>query len=277
MDYFVSIENSSYFYWQINLLLESFKDIEFDPIVAIAKNDSKKPAIFAKNILEHKKSFYHNNLGTHVDFPPINKPFSILLALQNKILSTHFAVLHPDMVIVSPLDTTHKENIVFHSGLPDPTFQKHIQPYLEAIAKARNLSLQDLPPSISLGGTIIFRDVDIEFFQRVAYRMINLYSLLAPGSNADFDIAKAAWTITIYEYLGKYSVKGIYVEKQLIDHDVKANLIHYRHGLPPLFSKQYYGQEDFKMVIDPYKALLEYNPTDSTDYLQKLIRRCQSK
>lgn len=275
MEYFVSIENSGYFYWQVDLLLESFKSTKVDgPIVAIAKNNaSQKPSMFAKNIIEHSNKFFHENLGRERGYLPINKPYAILLALKNKLLSSHFAVLHPDMVLVNPLKE-YEENIVFHAQAPNSDFKKHIDPYLEKIAKARKLDLKDFPPHIPLGGTIIFRDVKPDFFERVMLRMAQLYR---EHGDKKFDIAKAAWTITIYEHLGLYTVRGLHLEKQLLDHEVKTNLIHYRNGLPPLFSKKFYGFEDFQMMKDPYQVLLEYNPSDATNYVQKLVRSYQSK
>lgn len=275
MDYFVSIENSGYFYWQVDLLLESFKAAKVDgPIVAIAENNtSPKPAMFTKNIIAHDNKFSHANIGCERGYPPLNKPYAILLALQNKLLSSHFAVLHPDMVLVNPLKE-YEENIVFHAQPPDKDFKKHIDPYLEEIAKANNLKFEDFPPHIPIGGTIIFRDVKPGFFERVISRMAQLYK---EHGDKKFDVAKAAWTITIYEHLGQYSVKGLSIEKRLLDHEVEANLIHYCHGLPPLFSKRFYGFEGFQMMTDPYQVLLEHNPSDATDYVQKLIHNYRSK
>ena len=275
MEYFVSIENSGYFYWQIDLLLESFKATKVDgPIVAIAENNtSKKQAMFAKNIITHGNKFSHTNFGRERGYLPLNKPYAILLAIKNKLLSSHFAVLHPDMVLVNPLKE-YEENIVFHAQPPNVDFKKHIDPYLEKIATDSKLKLKDFPPHIPLGGTMIFRDVKPGFFERVIARMAQLYR---EHGDKKFNIAKAAWTITIYEHLGIYSVKGLSIEKRLIDHEVEANLIHYCHGLPPIFSKRFYGFDDFQMMIDPYKVLLEYNPSDATDYVQKLVRSYQSK
>ena len=274
MEYFVSMENSGYFYWQVDLLLESFKAANVNgPLVGIAENNtSKKPAMFAKNILTHTSKFSHDNFGQEQGCPPLNKPYAIILALRNKLLSSHFAVIHPDMVLVNPLKE-NEENIVFHEQQPNEDFKKNIDPYIKEIADVRKIDFKDFPDCIPIGGTIIFRDVDLTFFERVLARMAQLHK---KHGNA-FDIAKAAWVITIYEYLGKYSVKGVYLEKRLMDHEVEADLIHYRHGLPPLFSKKFYGFEDFQMMTDPYQVLLEYNPSDATDYIQKLIRKYRSK
>jgi hypothetical protein len=274
MDYFVSIENSGYFYWQIDLLLESFKFAKINPpLVAIAENnDSLKPAKFAKNIVSHPKKFIHDNIGKKYNYPPLNKPYAITIALKNKILSTPFAVTHPDMVLVQPLKE-YEENIVFHATPPDTQIEKAVEPYLKEFATANKIPMDKLPPHIPIGGAIIFNKVDVGFFERVIVRMIQLHK----KHQNEFNVAKAAWLITIYEHLDKYTVKGISLEKNLIDHEVERPIIHYNHGLPPLFNKKFYGFNEFQIMSNPYEILLAYNPTDATNYVQKIVNECQKE
>ena len=44
MQYFVSAENSSYFYWQLELLIESFlmQGMEKDLVIGLAENEDQK-------------------------------------------------------------------------------------------------------------------------------------------------------------------------------------------------------------------------------------------
>ena len=278
MQYFVSIENSAYFYWQIELLLESFKMLKLQDslVIGIAENEeSLKPARFSKNIISHPHKFIHQNQGRKMNYLPLNKPYSLLLALENELIKPPFAVLHPDMILVKPLEfkKDEKESIVFHAA---PEVEKElldgIKPHLEELAKANNLDFEKLPPQIPLIGTMMFRDVDKKFFRRVLARTSSLLQ-----QDHKWDVARGAWMITMYEYLAEYGCRGAYFEKRLIDHGVDANIIHYRKGLPPVFSKKFYGYKNLQMTIDPHIVLLEVSPTDTMHFVQEVVRSYQKK
>jgi len=277
MQYFASMENTAYFYWQIDLLIESFKTANLDDklVIGIAQNEiSKKPLIFSKNITNHKQKIIHENIGEQKKYLPINQPLAILLALNNNAIDdSEFALIHPDMILVEPLES-YQENIVFQTGAEDPALYEKILPYLKELAERNEMKVENLPPSIPIDGTMIFRDVKPSFFERVVARMFHLNDV---HKNEEWDIAKAAWIITIYEHLGEYTCRGAALEKSLTTHEVQANLIHYRHGIPPVFNKKFYGNKMLDMMENPYDVLLHCNATDSMDFVHKLIHSCRQK
>jgi hypothetical protein len=76
MDYLVSIENCQFFSWQIELLYESMKfyGLEENLVIACANLENKK--------LRFKKVFYHENVGRNNNYLPLNKTFSLQIALE---------------------------------------------------------------------------------------------------------------------------------------------------------------------------------------------------
>jgi hypothetical protein len=272
MQYYVSIENTTYFYWQIELLIESFKrkGIQDDLVIAIAENTTQKNVRFSKNILSHKNKFIHHNYGEEVGYKPLNKYYGLIIATTNKNIHSPFAVLHPDMVLIEPIDIEkHKENIVFHNGINDPVVMAAIRPELEETAKASNLKVEDFPQKLPLGNIIVYQNTELDLFHRILWRMNLMRKKYNQETN--FNLQKAAITLTILENLGKYTCKGIPMECNLVDHQ-PFNFVHYKYGLPPVFNKKSYVSNVFMPNADPFTVLLEHNPTPVTDYVQKIIR-----
>lgn len=273
MQYFVSIENTTYFYWQIELLIESFKmcGLEDKLVIGIAENNQPKFVAYSKNIVRHPHQFLHINQGEKHNYLPLNKPYAIVAALESGKLKSPFAVIHPDMVLRKPLEEPDV-NITFQND-PNVALMDKIKPQLQEMAEAGKFDIKLLPSNIPLGATMIFKDVKKEFFSRVAARM-GWYSTKYP--EADWNLAKAAWLTTIYENLGTLKAKGMSLECRLIDNEFPANLIHYRYGLPPAFSKKYY-KGAIRLDADPHEMLMAHNPTSATDFIQKVVQSYRAK
>ncbi len=88
MQYFVSVENSSYFYWQLEILIESFlmQGLENKLVIGFAENESQKLKGLSSNIVKYGKKFILNNDGRKLDYLPINRINSIRYAMAYKIL-----------------------------------------------------------------------------------------------------------------------------------------------------------------------------------------------
>jgi hypothetical protein len=265
MQYFVSIENTSYFYWQINLLIESFKKLKLEDslVIAIAENETEpKNMAWAKNLLYHPHKVMHENYGLINNFLPMNKPMGIVIAMQQGLLKDEeFVILHPDMALVQPIDMEGcDENLVFQqSFFPlHPTWQELFTKNFPA----------NPPPIPWDGGTIYCKNMPKSFFESVVSNTMWLKST-EPNIH---ELAKLGWILSMYQYIGAHSVtiQTMKFEKELIDHKQKNPIIHYRHGMPPIFNKRFY-KNNVGLDQDPYKALMSYNPTDAIEYMQKLI------
>jgi len=275
MQYFVSIENTPYHHWQVELLIESFKmqKLEDQLVIGVAKNDDSR-GIWSKNITAHKNKFLHENVGRDRKYLPLNKTFAVIIALENGLLKQPFAMIHPDMILQNPLDfkedTTH--NLIFDYS-EDENLKDKLESEILRIKSDIGLS-KDSVPWIPLGDVIAFlKDIPTAFFYRVGVRMEKLLDEYGPEKWAE----RGAWILTMYDYLARISGMAKKMETSLLHDTPEINFIHYKFGLPPVFHKKYFAY-DYQGTIftigndDPMEALLEQNPTSNTDFVQKVVR-----
>lgn len=288
MDYFVSIENTPYFHWQTDLLIESFKkhNLEDNLLIAIASNeDAKAIPDFTFNLSKHKRIFLHPSYTEEHGHPCFNKIFSLISALENKILSNPFVMIHPDMLLMKPMsEEIEKEkdddgndvefNICFGTDIDEALHVKEfIEPLAKEIVKARGFPDENFS-WIPLGNVVKFYDVPISFFYRMAQRTRQLIE--DQKENTSFDFEKGGWLLALYDYMGRLMYRGEFYEITMLHHDLTTNFIHYKHGLPPAFSKQQFVMREPIGFIasggDPFEVLAELDEVTSTvKYMKNVV------
>ena len=242
MDYFVSIENTAYDLWQIELLIESFKmrNLQDDLIIAVAGQYTA-----AKNLSQQKKIVVHEPHQYH-------SIYGLLAALYSETLKQPFVMLHPDMLLHQPFYDEWRENIVFH-------------PYVNDLEITR--------PFVT-SGVIRFNLVPYKFFQIV----LNKAKELADENiEKEKNIVKAAWTDTIYTSSIFFDVTGRPLEVPLLAEELNAPFVHYRDGLMPVFDKNMLKRQIALTDKNPFEILLEHNPTIVTNYMTKVIKSYQGE
>jgi len=271
MKYVVSAENSSYFYWQLELLIESFKlkGIEDDLIILLAENDLPKIAGFSKNLINHKHRFEHENFGLKNKYLPLNRPFSILQALRAGYLKFPFTLIHADMILRNPIEEEFEEDIILDSYFLKPQGYD-ISSQVNDILKKRGLENREkAPESLPAFGAIVFNNaLDDLFFHSV----INKIKKFIEIKDEKFPCEYAAWETCFFEILGSYSFEGRNFSSGLMD-NVENNFIHYKYGVPPYFNKRYFMDNNkiLSARINPYDSILEHNLTSNSNFLSKVI------
>ena len=271
MQYFVSIENTSYFYWQTELLLESFlmQNMQDDLIIGIAENDIPKLSKFSHNLVNHPNIFFHSNEGEKNEYKSLNRFYGLLAALTDGRLKCPFTLVHSDMILVKPVEEK-EENLVFHP-LYDDTVDSMTKPYIKEMAEIGGVTVEDLPSHIPFNGPIVFQDVPIELI----WRAKNRTEVLLKENGPTFPCEKVGWSLAFYEMLSSVAYGGEYMECSLIDpmSELNVNFVHYKHGIPPVFHKRHFTWDKPNLSgINPYEVLLEHNPTPATNFVQKVIR-----
>jgi hypothetical protein len=252
VDYLTIIQNTPFFHWQTELLIESFKLLNMqDNLVIGVVPSNKKSLVCTKNLKDHKRKFQSDKYPS--DFLPINQAYLTYVALKKEIIKQPFALIHSDTIIVQPLNLI-ENNISFS-----------VNPFI----------LQDFKKFdkiLPLGGICQFNDVPIIFFERVMYNTNQLINKL----DADL-VNRAAWMQTLAEYNAKGKVEGIPIEVKMWENLTKeSSFIHYSKGYPPFFNKKMFSFNfNFSMSADNVFNVLE-NPendiTTSTHYIQQLIK-----
>lgn len=255
MDYFVSIENTTYQHWQIELLIESFiqQNLENRLTIAIAKNDEPRTVDFNHHLKNHKRIFVHDNFGKEK-----NRPYSLYLALQEKLIKFPFTLIDPDMILVKPTTPPH-EAIKFQI---DPLFDgfDKVKSYIEEIIKSRKETHKPEDFRIPMGRTICFKKIPMDFFEKVLH-----WSKL-------LDKERLAWMMAFVQFRGYINYKGTYdYEMSLLENNVKNNFLHYKRGTPPVFHKFMYRYYDGFAMGDLFQEILLNSQTSSTALLQSVV------
>jgi hypothetical protein len=244
MQYFVSIENCFYFRWQIELLLHSMKlaGLENQLVVACAEFENKK--------LKYPNVFYHENVGRKNNYLPINKIYSIKYALENKLLTTPFVVIDPDMVMKDPIPN-------FELNTADCSEYLNYDKLLKIGYCEKDLGCkQNWKP-----GSYVY------FIKQHQNEIINkslekLYSFL----NKDLQNVDR-WQIEMVAVASCFSEHNATIKKlsSMLYDDETSNFVHYTGGYGPYFKKfNYNNLRDitFDYAYYPYKAILEITPNN---------------
>ncbi len=257
MKYLVSIENTPYYKWQIDLLVKSFQNKNLLDDLIVASVDEVIYDLPCQTISYSGISKIYANASPH-----LNRLLAVIEALKKGLLESRFAVIEPDMIVVEPLPAV-EENVSFSTDLlstPENFAETNVSEHIDKVKERRKIKEYKWP---YLGGVMQFKDVPIDFFQRVIDWGVSM-----PNSRYT---EKAALTITFLEYVGKIAFKSRDYESTLLDHNLK-NFIHYSRGMPPVFNKRNFLSQDVIMAssTNPIDVLREYNATPAVDYMLKI-------
>lgn len=284
MQYFVSAENSSYFYWQLELLIESFlmQGIQDDLVIGLAENNDQKIRGYSFNIVKYGQKFIHNNEGRDIDYLPVNRVNALMYALAYGILKFPFVLIHADMILKNPIITKEEDedfgviinNYEEISDADKKQIKEAIGIELEKVAKDREISVDSFPEIPAISSPIVFNKsfeyMWETFFSKLKINMLNF--LEKKGKN--FPCERAAWEQTFMESFKHCSVKGDFMSAPLMYDDNNINLIHYKSGIPPVFNKRFFKFENatYYSGQGPYETILDHNPTVNTNYLHQVIK-----
>lgn len=283
MQYFVSAENTTYFYWQLELLIESFNMLGIGDslVVAMAENDSQKVVGFSANIVRHRNKFVHQNEGRESGYLPLNRVASLRYALANGILEFPFTLVHADMVIRSPVSDPDDDIPTVVLNNLDESAESDAGPVGEEVSagvlrlsEERGVPAGEIPtvpffspPAVFSKSFASLSDV---FFSRLQTNMMSIFK----RRGASFPCERAAWELTISESFQHCSVLGRFLSAPLLFDSDEADFVHYRGGIPPVFHKKFFRYGDGVQLVGqgPYETMMEHNPSVGTDFLQRVLK-----
>jgi hypothetical protein len=278
MEFFVGIENKTYYHWQIELLLESFiqNNLQDKLLIASVTSENQINKKYTRNLENHKRIYQISKINYDIIYPK----FAILKALGNslnyKLISQPCTYLESSSVILKPdeIKIANESNIVV---VKDPIYEKIffdivISDWFKFEDKNKT-SFNEFFPAI--GCAIILNKIPKSFFIRLVSvcKMLIEYQLLK--SNYVHALTdKLAWAITISEYTNKLKVQ----EKELAAflHTNEENVfLDYHHGIPPFFHKSMYKFDPPRYFSfgDPYQTLMNCQMSMNTKTLAALAEK----
>lgn len=289
MQYLVSVENSNYFYWQLELLIESFlmHGLQDSLVISMAENDAPKLSGYSKNLIKYGKKIIHTNVGKERGFLPANRFYSIHRLLESGDLNLPFCIIHSDMLLKNPVDKYNKETDVVINNYDVYKNQLTIDFIKNSGVRQRLLeegfldekiiddSIENFPYSMP----IIFNDsLDKEFMLRFSGKLLVNLEELIKTKNSNFPIEKTCWTYTFLESLGRYTASGEFLTCELVhSENLDVPFIHYKNGIPPIFNKKFFKFEQGKYYEGPYEILAQNNLSENTDYMIQVIKSYMKK
>lgn len=283
MEYVLFSENEPTKYWQLELLLQSFKQLNQEAnllIVIIGENVTSLPV----NIAKHDRLLSLQDIGNKKGYERLNYLYGLGTLLENQTLSQPFTLLDLDLVLYKPIEDKSKYNLSFQVDL-EITLDKlkengcgNVEDYLKAVSKERNVPMNEL--WLPLGKTMAFYNVPMHIFPRAA---AFAEKLVMDQLEADLPIWKhtdrAAWICALLEHYGllKYNATFEY-EMNMLESRELRNFVNYEHGMPPIFSKNMFNSDDFKMAGEsPFHLLSKHAPSVAAYHLQKISKELLSK
>lgn len=249
MNYFCSIENTTYFHWQVSLLIQSFieKNLQDKLLIAVAESDTKDFP-YGKILSNHKRKFLHKN------YNQFNLTNTLIYALENSLIEQPFCVLNPDMILINEPILEAGVSASKEYSLEVDEINESILDYKTKIEEKSNITL----PSLPLGDVVGFKDLPISFFKRIQENIITLIKMNKTN------LWKTALLMTIYE---QFTTVHLNIkEHTLLHNNLDCNFINYKHGIPNVFHKKFHAQ-----TFLPYQMLLNNNISVVTNYIGNLI------
>ncbi len=277
MEYFVSFNQKAYYDWQIELLIESFKNHNLQDKLSVAgANTGENRYKFLSNIANHENFLNHHSIGLKRGFQQLDEIYSLAYYQESKKLGTEICVMQPHVVLKNPkyldeIKTNQSSAIV--SIDPFFTFEhaeKNAGDFWAKQAHGREFYKTNWLP---LGSIILFNNLSEQISTRatiVAEQIIlNQIQQKIPVWN---ESVKLAWAISIADYLGLIKIEASYnLVSNMID-DGSTPFIDYKDGVPPVFNKSMFSfAPPFEMSFgDPIEVLATCKMSPNADYMSQI-------
>lgn len=284
MQYFVSAENSSYFYWQLELLIESFlmQGMEKDLVIGLAENEDQKIRGYSSNLVKYGTKFMIPNEGREAGYLPLNRISSVRYALATGALKLPFVMIHSDMVLRNPVSLSEDDarygvvvnNFDDYPRKENEMVAEEVDLLVGRVAEDRKVDPKDITRIPFFSAPVVFNE-PMEYFSDRFFGKVQAYELgLLERKGAGFPCERAAFEMTLAESFQHVGIKGMFMSAPMMYEGEDINFIHYRSGIPPVFHKKYfkYEQGTFYASMGPYETIMEHNPTVNTNYVQQVIR-----
>lgn len=280
MEYFVSAENTPYYHWQLELLIESAKEnkCENNLLVALAQADAVVYPEFFRNLSQHRKIFGHENIGKSRGYEGLNSLYSLLWSVRyNKISQPFLAMPAHSVIFNTSLNSLPKKNYPEIIFSPSPFFtiefaEETIGPFWEWIKKSKEDYEKNWVPA---GSFFIFQNIPVEVFERtVAIAERIAVEQIAQGKNVSEYTCQLAWAISLCDFMPQISLKGDYSITGNMLGSGDCPIIDYEHGLPPVFNKRMFQYQPPTYVSfgDPFEILSQHSPTQNSHFISRLAK-----
>jgi hypothetical protein len=277
MNYIVSAENTPYYHWQLELLIESFKqhNLQDDLLVCLSGEKIAVHPMYTRNTTNHKRIKIKENIGKKRGYSHLNTLYDLYWAVSQNWINQPFIQIPASSVLY------HLPKIEFSTKYPEiiysPTAffrfenaEENVGPFWEILGKPKEYYQEYWIP---LGNFIVWNQIPKELF---------LKSIIIAEKLALFQILSNK---PIWDQTAKLAIASIISEeKEFIclkrDENLSINMldfknapfIDYEHGMPPVFNKKLFKFDPPKYISlgEPFTALKENPSTPPAYFMSEL-------
>jgi len=267
MRYFVSIEKTPYFIWQIELLIESFKNfgLEKQLTIAIADSDAGGKHI-PKNIAECDV-ILHENWTKNFNYKYVNKYLSLDLARRIRRIKPPFVVMESDMILLKPFEDKKEADIVV-SEIQENNFNNF---------KNFNINFDEQKWTNTGNVFVVFKDSPI-MYNNIANKCNELL-------NKDPNLAQKNWRIidkiSCNLTFQKYHLQVISKSnlESSLHEDKDSFVIHYNNSYNFFSKNDFNTKEEGVLDLNAYNKILTINPkiSKNIDPIQENVKKLIKK
>lgn len=289
MDYFVSVNQNAYHDWQIELLIESFREHGLNNKLTVMAADLGEERYGSLcNITSHEGYIPHISLGSRRGVQKLDEIYDLMWLTEKGKIGQHFCMLKPHMVL-------KHGNMTHNFPLNQPSMQIAVDPYFtfeEALKCFGNFCKNQTHDEshyqknwIPVGNAICFSNMPQSFFNRLGYlaERMALHQIMEKREVSEHS-NRIALTLNIIDHIGAANISVSYNLISSMSDGGYLPLIDYSHGVPPVFNKSMFTfAPPAKMSFgDPIEVLASCKVSPNADYMSSIAqsllkRRLKSK
>lgn len=273
MQYLTCIENSIYYHWQIELLLESFKKYQNESELIVAIPNKSNPVEcfgkFHKNLSVYDNTIYFHDICQSCN---INSVYIPWIFAKRNILKETFCMVSPDCVFQNTFD---------YDPADQPEIVLALDPFLTFELARFHLGdfwipFTDNPDKIKnawvpVGQAMLFNKIPVDFFEKA----IQIAEILAKNQEKHvWDMtSRIAWILAIIFYSEGFKVKND-INVQYITSNESGHFVTYEHGINDLFNKKQFLflSPHFVSAGDPIETLASLLQTKNSNYVSSIAK-----
>lgn len=277
IQYITCIDNSIYYHWQIELLIQSLRQSKNNSklIVAIPNQNKTFPCIyhFYKNLSQHPDVVYYQELPQKDHLGSVYVPW---IFSQKNILPETFCLISCDCIFQKPIVLEERSCPEIHVAL-DPFFNfelatSYLGNFWSSFGIDHSSKIKDR--WIPLGQAILFNKISTQFFEKVVQIAETLVKKQIEDNQSVWEMTpRVAWILAMIFYSADFQIKNS-IDVQYIISNNEGNFVTYEHGMNDMFNKKQFLFLDphFLTAGDPIEYLGSLLQTKNSSYVSEIAR-----
>jgi len=284
MEYFVSVDRKAYHDWQIELLLESFKNnFIFDKIFVGINRTLYNRYPYMENANTHTSTYLYDDVGRKKGFAPLNEVYQLLWLLNAKKIKNTVAIIKPHMILkrtIEDIIPIIEARAFLYSSDPFFTFDSAITNCGEFYKELKNPKEFYEEKWFNLGNVFIISGIPDWFIQKVAKTAEELITIQIINNKTVWsETVRLAWVVSLIEASNDIEVYECSELSSIMNDGKNTMFIDYEHGVPPDFNKSMFTFPPPKYISfgDPIEVISQCISTPNAHTMAKVAQKILAK